>query len=83
MASKVCSKCQVTKPTYEFNHDSYAADGFHHKCKQCNVEVMKQWKENNRDRMNEQMRNRYANNPQVRINLYMHVGLFNTLKKGI
>jgi len=83
MASKFCSKCHVTKATYKFNHDSHTADEFHYNCKQCCIEHGRQWRENNRDRYNEQKRNYYATNPQVRISNNMHVRLNNTLRKGI
>jgi len=71
MTSKMCSTCQVNKPTYKFNHDSYAADGFHHKCKQCSVEHVREWNNNNRDRVNAHERNRRLTNLQYKIIIYM------------
>jgi len=82
MATKFCSKFQGTKPTYEFNHDSHTADGFHYNCKQCCVEQVRQWRINNRDQANEQERNYYATNPQRRISKCVHMRLTNILKSG-
>jgi len=83
MTSKFCSKCQLTKPTYKFNHDSYATDGFQHKCKACNVENIRQWVNNIRNYVNEKKRIDYATNPQRRISECIHKRLMNTLRKGI
>jgi len=82
MTSKMFSKCQVTKPIYEFNHDSYANDGYHHKCKQRAVEQVRQWRENNRDHFNENARNRTANNLQHKISKNMHNKLWSILRRG-
>jgi len=83
MASKMCSKCQVTKPTYDFNHKLNTPDGFRYECKSCNSEILKQWRINNRDHVNEQYRNKYATNQRVKINRNMHDRLRNTLRRGI
>jgi len=48
----MCSKCQVFKPTYDFNHKLDTADGYRYECKACNVEIVKQWRENNRNHVN-------------------------------
>jgi len=72
MASKFCNKCEMTKPTYELNHKSDTADGFIYECKSCCAKQKKQWRELNRDRLNQQQRDRHANNPQSKINVNMH-----------
>jgi len=82
MASKFCNKCQLTKQTYDFNHRSDTADGYMYICKKCNVEVMKQWRDANRDYVKARERNRIATNPQCRINHNTHTKLNNILKRG-
>jgi len=81
-ATKQCSRCKITKPTYEFNHDSYSTDGFYHKCKACNVKHTKEWVNNNREYYNEQARIRIATNPQHKISRNMHHRLWNILRHG-
>jgi len=82
-ATKFCSKCQLTKFTYEFNHRSDTADGFQYKCKQCSVEQRKQWNDANINYVNEKKRNSYATNLQVKINNNMHGRLNRILRRGI
>jgi len=82
MASKLCNKCQLTKAIYDLNHRSDAADGYMYICKSCNVEVMKQWRENNQDYVKARERNRIATNLQCRINKNIHTKLNKVLKRG-
>jgi len=72
MASKFCIKCEDTKLTNEFQRRSLSRDGLQSYCKSCSKKYVQQWKKNNRDHVNEQYRNRYATNPQVKINKSMH-----------
>jgi len=83
MASKACSRCNVIKPTHEFNHDSYSNDGFHHKCKTCNVEVRREWVNNNSEYVKEHNRNYYATSPQRRIGRNIHDRLNRILRREI
>jgi len=82
MASKACSRCNLIKSVNDFNHDSYSNDGFQHKCKLCNVEVVRIWRNNNCDHVREQKRNYYANNPSARIGNNIHQILKNILRRG-
>jgi len=82
MASKFCKSCNTVKSVNDFNHDSYASDGFLHKCKKCSVQHYKQWRENNKERFNEQNRNYYVNNIQARISKHTHTKLWNILRRG-
>jgi len=72
MSSTLCNTCEMTKPNYEFNHRSNSAAGFRFECKTCAVQQKKQWREANRDHVNEQQHTRYAANAQVRINDNIH-----------
>jgi len=58
MAFKMCSKCELTKPTYEFNHRLDTADELKYVCKACNVEHVKQWRDVNQARIGRNMHNR-------------------------
>jgi len=82
MASQFCSKCEITKPIYDFNHDSYATDRYHHKCQKCVVEQVRQWRENNQDYYNANARIRRAINPQLRISNNKHRRLNSVLRRG-
>jgi len=82
MASNFCNKCEITKPTYEFNHRSNTADGFQYMCKACNIEQKQQWRENNREHFNEHNLNYYGTNPQLRIYQNMHKKLWSILRRG-
>jgi len=72
MASKICSKCNVIKFVNDFNKRSASNDGYQSKCKVCNVEVIRIWENNNRDRLNERKRYYIATNPSEQISKKIH-----------
>jgi len=72
----------MTKSIYDFNHDSYATDGYHHKCKKCAIEQKQQWRVSNREHYNEHNRNYYVVNTQARNSRNMHNRLWSILKRG-
>jgi len=82
MASKYCTKCQLTKSVNDFNKKTAAVDGFQTYCKSCSVEVGRKWNENNRERLNARNRNNTATNPQLRIGNNKHQKLRDLLRRG-
>jgi len=34
---KICTKCKVPKPYYDFNKDKYAREGYYPSCRSCNA----------------------------------------------
>jgi len=83
MASKCCSRCNVSKSVNDFKKMTAARDGIQSYCKVCSNEVYQQWRENNRDYYNDHERNYQTNNPQRRINKNVHSKLNNILRRGI
>jgi len=82
MASKMCGKCQMTKLVCDFNKSTSTGDGYRFECKSCNVENVKQWRNNNRNYYNERRRNRYANNLQCQVTEKIHIRLRSILYRG-
>jgi len=82
MASKMCGKCQATKSVCDFNKSSLTSDGYRFECKTCHVEEVRQWRENNREHVNDYFSNRRAINPQHQICNNMHVRLNSILRRG-
>jgi len=80
MASKFCSRCNITKSVNDFNKST--RNGYQSKCKLCCVEVRREWVNNNREHYNEYFRNRRATNPQHRICDNTHKRLRNLLSRG-
>jgi len=80
-ATKYCGSCQLPKCVNDFNKSSLTRDGYDYRCKSCSVEYVRQWTANNRTRVNERERSRYANNPQHRISHIMHVKINSTLRR--
>jgi len=83
MVSKLCNTCNTVKSVNEFNKMAVSRDGCQSKCKVCNGVAVQNWNENNRDRLNECLRNRRVNNPQHRISNNMHRKLNHLLHRGI
>lgn len=50
MQTKACRKCGEQKPLDQFSRKASAKDGLQHKCKSCESETRKLWRENNIDR---------------------------------
>jgi len=82
-ATKRCGSCQSVKSVNDCNRSTSSPDGLRWECKSCNVQIWKKWRINNRDCVNEQYRNKYATNQQVKVDRNMHDRLRNTLRKGI
>jgi len=83
MATKMCSKCKMTKSVSDFNKSSSTCDGYRFECKTCHIELNRQWVNNNREYVKEREHNRRVNNPQHQISKNMHAKLNNILRRGI
>lgn len=55
--TKVCRRCKTEKATSAFHKAKKAADGLQGFCKTCAKTAYDQWREDNRDKVNERMRN--------------------------
>jgi hypothetical protein len=51
--SKVCSKCQETKPLSEFHKDKSKKDGLRKECKECRSRYSQQYHKQNKEKINE------------------------------
>ncbi len=47
--SNICSKCKVSKPTSEFSKHSRSKDGLRYRCKSCERDYQRKWREANRE----------------------------------
>lgn len=47
---KTCTRCEVDKPLDEFPRNRASKDGFAYRCKICNAELNKQWRQKNPDK---------------------------------
>lgn len=61
---KECNKCKVVKPAESFFVDSGIADGRATICKECKMQSTYKWRDENRDRYNENMRKYHAKHYQ-------------------
>jgi len=82
MASKFCTRCELTKSTNEFNKSASTRDGFGYECKIFNSKRARQWQRDIRERYNEQKRNLLINNPNIKVSNNMHSRLNSILKRG-
>lgn len=62
--NKTCNKCKNTKLASEFFKDKGISDGLSTVCKDCKTETTRIWRENNRDKYNQNMREFRANNKE-------------------
>lgn len=74
---KVCTKCKTEKPFEDFRKSARYKDGHYSRCKECmkeyenknldqerKRELRKKYRENNRERIRQQDREAYANDPE-------------------
>jgi Recombination endonuclease VII len=60
---KQCNECKETKEVNLFYKDTGSIDGHHSLCKECRNKTMSEWRNKNRSRYNENMREWRKNNP--------------------
>ena len=63
---KKCTKCSVEKPFSEFNKDKNRKDGLYPNCKSCNSLYMRQYRQENKEKIAEAQRQYYQNNKEKR-----------------
>jgi len=78
--TKQCGRCNLIKSVCDFNRST--RDGYMSKCKVCCVEDKREWVNNNREHVNEYLRNSFATNPSARIANNMHRRLNHILHRG-
>lgn len=49
--NKICSRCGFEKPQSDFFRNHAATDGFNSRCKICNLESVREWSENNKEKV--------------------------------
>ena len=64
---KICSKCGVEKPHAEFSKDKKAKDGFRYYCNACNIECVKKWCKENKNRAIEYRKKYYEENREHKL----------------
>ena len=67
---KKCTKCRVEKGFWEFNRDKRTKDGLNTRCRACCISYMKQYRENNREKMRGYGRKWYHGNTEYARKLY-------------
>src|ERR1700678_3562410 len=63
IVDKTCNKCLKTKSCTEFFKDSGISDGYATICKECKTATTYKWREQNREKYNEDMRIYRKENP--------------------
>ena len=71
VTSKTCNKCEQTKNAESFFKDRGISDGLSTVCKVCKTETTMAWREQHRDRYNENQRKQHAKN-YLRNRLYRY-----------
>ena len=51
--TKYCKQCDTTKPKSEFNKSAAKKDGLGYYCRQCSIQMQKEWREKNPDKVKE------------------------------
>jgi len=46
---KICTKCKINKNESEFHKDKYRSDGLANQCKECRIEKIIEWNNNNKE----------------------------------
>tara|TARA_R110000782_G_scaffold244386_1_gene331167 strand:- start:119 stop:751 length:633 start_codon:yes stop_codon:yes gene_type:complete len=59
---KKCSNCKVEKEVTDFSKDKLRKDGFQSKCKTCDKDLIKKWRENNKERREKYRKEWYKSN---------------------
>jgi hypothetical protein len=62
---KICSVCKIEKELCDFNRNSRSKDGHKSLCRNCQKLETKQYKDKNRDKINEKARTSYHLNPKI------------------
>lgn len=65
-SQQLCPTCQRTKPASEFRPERLRPGGLQGRCKACQDNSIKRWRETNKEHSNEYQRSRYHRNPIVR-----------------
>jgi hypothetical protein len=61
---KICKKCNIIKTLDKFGNNKLEKDGKNRYCKLCELERSKQYRENNRQKINESAKKYRKNNPE-------------------
>jgi len=64
METKKCTKCKQVKPVSDFHKDKGKKDGLSWHCKLCAKAKVKEWQQNNRERVNNGQNKRRNANPE-------------------
>jgi len=64
MKTKICSKCNKTKPISEFSKDRRTKDGLHYWCKKCQSKNAKKYYQENKNNLKKYQRRYYQNNKE-------------------
>lgn len=64
VSNKKCNKCKIIKEINNFYKDTGGTDGHHTLCKPCRNITMSKWRDNNREKYNDNMREFRANNKE-------------------
>ena len=72
MKRKRCSKCKIRKPATlkYFHRNGRYGDGLHKECRDCRSIAKKNFYLKNRNRINKQIKEHYANNRNTIRNVY-------------
>jgi hypothetical protein len=62
--NKKCKRCEVEKPTIEFGDNKNNKDGKSIYCKKCELERGREYREKNREKVNDSSKNYRKNNPE-------------------
>lgn len=54
MKTKICTKCNKEKLLFEFTKDKRTKSGLSSRCKECNLQHVKNWTKNNRVKYTQQ-----------------------------
>ena len=63
MKTKTCIKCQEVKPLDEYYKRKDSKDGHRNECKKCKLELSKEYRSENRDKISEYMKD-YVSKPE-------------------
>lgn len=62
---KKCTKCDNLKDLTEFNRSKLYSDGRRSECRECQKKLTKIYRDKNKDKINEKLRNKYKENPEI------------------
>lgn len=81
MKTKTCKKCNIEKSIDEFHLNKLGKDGYHCQCKECKNNYKKEYKKNNKTKI-EEYRNKNKHISLWRSVLKMSLWRLNTKKEG-